>query len=281
MRSIAAIIGVLVLFQAGEAAAKDPAPFPGKVSDWNGFRRHDFAIGTTNVIVVEPAEGKSRPGRPWLWRAEFFGAFPNADVALLKDGWYVVYVATSDLFGAPRAMEVWEKAYEDLVETYGLHPRPAILGMSRGGLYAFSWAALHPDRTMLIDMDNAVCDVKSWPGGKPVGGGKGVGSPAEWAKLKKVYGFRSDAQAFAAKISPLDKLEPVAKAKLPVLLIYGDADKVVPHSENSELLYERYKALGGPVERIVKPGGDHHPHGLEDPKPVVDFFNRVLEKDNG
>jgi hypothetical protein len=61
-----------------------------------------------------------------------------------------------------------------------------------------------------------------------------------------------------------------------MLLVYGDSDKVVPHKENSELLYERYKALGGPVERIVKPGADHHPHGLTDPKPIVEFFQPMF-----
>ena len=42
---------------------------------------------------------------------------------------------------------------------------------------------------------------------------------------------------------------------LALLLVFGDADKVVPHKENSEIVYERYKALGGSVERIVKAGG--------------------------
>lgn len=48
----------------------------------------------------------------------------------------------------------------------------------------------------------------------------------------------------------------------------------MPHSENSEVVYDRYKALGGPVERIVKPGQGHHPHGLGDPGPIVEFFEK-------
>jgi hypothetical protein len=34
----------------------------------------------------------------------------------------------------------------------------------------------------------------------------------------------------------------------------------VPHVENSEVVYDRYTALGGRVEWIVQPGQDH-PHG--------------------
>ncbi len=70
----------------------------------------------------------------------------------------------------------------------------------------------------------------------------------------------------------------LAQAKVPLLLVYGDSDKVVSHQENSEVLYQRYRALSGPVERIVKPGCDHHPHGLKDPKPIVEFFQRAWEK---
>ena len=35
---------------------------------------------------------------------------------------------------------------------------------------------------------------------------------------------------------------------------------------------QRYKALGGKIEVILKPGVDHHPHSLKDPQPIVDFL---------
>lgn len=37
---------------------------------------------------------------------------------------------------------------------------------------------------------------------------------------------------------------------------------------------ERYRALGGNVEIILKPGCDHHPHSLDNAEPVVDFIIR-------
>ena len=33
-----------------------------------------------------------------------------------------------------------------------------------------------------------------------------------------------------------------------------------------------------PVEVIIKPGNDHHPHSLPDPKPIVDFILRAQAK---
>ena len=66
----------------------DPKPFPGTTTGWEGFRRHDFPLDGGNVIVIEPPE--PLPGRPWAWRGEFFGAYPNADVELVRRGWHLV-----------------------------------------------------------------------------------------------------------------------------------------------------------------------------------------------
>jgi len=42
----------------------------------------------------------------------------------------------------------------------------------------------------------------------------------------------------------------------------------VPVAENTAVLAERYRALGGRIEVILKPGVGHHPHSLEDPAPA-------------
>ena len=255
--------------------ADEPRAFPGAEGRWNGFVRHDFTIEGAKALVVEPKA--TLPGRPWAWRGEFFGAFPNADIALLEAGWHLAYIGVPDQFGSPRAMARWEAFHDRLVKDHGLGPKPALIGLSRGALYCMGWAAAHPDKTLAVYLDNGVCDFKSWPGGKPKGLGSGPGSPQEWANLLKAYDFKVDKDAIAYEKNPVDHLEPLLEAKVPILLVYGDADKVVPHLENSAVLFDRYKAMGGPIERIVKPGQDHHPHGLADPRPIVEFFEKARQ----
>jgi len=250
------------------ARADDPKPFPGKVSKWNGFAKHEFQVNRKDAIVVVP--DKALPGRPWLWRAEFFGAFANQDVELVKKGWHIAYLSVQELYGAPKAVEEWEKFYDVLVKEYGMHPKPGVIGLSRGGMYTLAWATAHPDKTLAIDLDNAFVNPKTYPGRKAK-----VLSP-EWTNFLKAYGFKSDEEIDAYKDFPADHMEAMAKAKVPILLVYGDADKAVSPKDNSEMIFDRYKALGGPATRIVKPGGDHHPHGLPDPKPVVEFFEKAL-----
>src|SRR3954464_9224032 len=204
------ILGTLLL---ASVPAQRVNPFPGMESRWEGFVRHDFPVDGAKVIVVEP--GRPLPGRPWAWRGEFFGAFPNADIALVKAGWHLAYIAVPDQFGSPRAMARWEKLHDVLVKDHKLSPRPALIGLSRGALYCLAWAAAHPDRTLLVYLDNGVCDFRSWPGGQPKGLGTGKGSPEDWAKLLKAFNFQDDREAVASTLNPVDRLGPIAEAKIP------------------------------------------------------------------
>jgi hypothetical protein len=116
--------------------------------------------------------------------------------------------------------------------------------------------------------DAPVCDFKSWPGGK----GKGTGSPGDWKALMKCYGFENEAAALAYTGNPIDLLAPLAQAKVALIHVVGDADNVVPVAENTALIEERYQKLGGTMQVIHKPGVGHHPHGLGDVGPVVEFI---------
>jgi hypothetical protein len=116
----------------------------------------------------------------------------------------------------------------------------------------------------------AVLDYQSWPGGK----GKGKGSPGDWQELRKWYGFESDEQATDYPQTPLKTLGVLAKHQIAIVSVVGDSDEVVPVDENTALAEKIYKELGGVIEVIHKPGVGHHPHGLDDPTPVVEFIEK-------
>jgi hypothetical protein len=101
---LAALLSLAVPY---EARAADPKPFPGTPTKWNEFAKHDFKVGELAATVVIPE--KPLPGRPWVWRGEFFGAFADCDVALVKAGWHLAYVKVPDLFGSPKAVKHWEE----------------------------------------------------------------------------------------------------------------------------------------------------------------------------
>jgi pimeloyl-ACP methyl ester carboxylesterase len=249
-----------------EGGAEDAQAFPGVKSSWNEFGRYDFEVDGCKTLVVVPKE--AAPGNPWIWRAEFFDVAPEVDLALVKRGFHLVYMNVGNTFGCPSAMAHFTAFHKFLTEEHNLSKKPVLEGLSRGGLYIYYWAASNTGKVSCLFGDNPVCDFKSWPGGK----GNGPGSPDDWKALQQCYGFVSEAEALAYGKNPIDNLKPLADARIPIIHICGDADEVVPYPENTAILKDRYEKLGGEIVVIIKKGLKHHPHGLEDPTPVVNFI---------
>jgi lysophospholipase L1-like esterase/pimeloyl-ACP methyl ester carboxylesterase len=243
------------------------AAAPAIAADFHGFERLDFERDGRKCILVKPRQVAA--GKPWIWRARFFGHEPQTDVALLNAGWHVAYVDVAGLFGSPRAVAIWNNFYRHLTAEQGFHPRPALEGMSRGGLIIYNWAKQNPDKVSCIYADAPVCDINSWPGGK----GTGKASQKAWSQCLAEYGLDETA-ARTAKVNPIDGLEALARARVPLLHVVGEADGVVPVGENTNILESRYRKLGGPIQVIRKPGVDHHPHSLNPPDPIVEFILR-------
>ena len=227
----------------------------GKKSKFHGFEQTDFNIDDLSCKIVSPK--KAAKGNPWIWRARFWGHEPQTDIALLKKGFHVAYCNVGGLYGAPSAVERWDRFYNHVTKEHQLSKKVALEGMSRGGLIIFNWAAKNPEKVSCIYADAPVCDFKSWP------------------KINKAittaYKLTPE-EAKSYKGNPVDKLAPLAKAGIPLLHVVGDDDKVVPVSENTAVIEKRYLELKGPIKVIHKPGVGHHPHSLKDPKPIVDFI---------
>ena len=147
-----------------------------------------------------------------------------------------------------------------MTSEHGLSEKVALEGMSRGGLIIYNWAKKNPEKTLCIYGDAPVLDFKSWPGGK----GKGKGSKGTWEKCLQVYGL-TEIEAKTFRGLPLYGLESLAKQKVPLFHVVGQADTIVPVEENTDLLEKSYKALGGSIKVIRKEGVGHHPHSLKDP----------------
>lgn len=222
--------------------------WPGKKSAWQGYERFDFSVDDRPAYVVVPNQAVA--GNPWVWRARFPGFHAEADLLLLERGFHVAYINTDNMFGSERAMKHWDKFYDVLTEK-GLSQKVALEGVSRGGLFVYGWASRHPDRVACIYADTPVCDIKSWP----KGAGTGVGSQGSWDVLLKEYGL-SNEEALKYDRNPIDILAPIAEAKIPVLHIVSLNDQVVPPKENTFILAERYRKLGGRNRNYRSAGGN-------------------------
>lgn len=236
------------------------------VGEWKGHKKVSFTVGGRESYFVCPE--KPAPGARWAWRAEFFGAFDGADLGLLKAGWYLAYHRVSDMYGCPKAIEYMSEFQDVMVRGFGMNEKTVLIGVSRGGLYSFNYAAAHPERVAALYLDAPVLDIKSWPvglGRGDSGGDKCRRECLEWygLTLEEIRDFHGN---------PLDYAEKVAKSGIPMIIVAGDADTAVPLEENAAIMEKLFTEAGGKMKMIVKPGCGHHPHGLDDPSPIVDFI---------
>lgn len=250
---------LLFLFVIGTCSlfAKDSAFEKYKVAEFE-FQGH-----AAKIVFPE----KSNSEKYWIWRARFWGHEPQTDLALLEKGFHVVYVDVAGLFGNDEAVNLWNDFYTYLTEKYKLNHKVVLEGMSRGGLIIYNWAAVNTDKVACIYADAPVCDIKSWPGGLY----NGKGSKADWEQCLNVFGLNKKTVLEFENI-PIYNAIKVAKAGIPAIHVCGAADQVVPYEENTKLLVENFKKAGGEIEVILKDGVGHHPHSLENPKPIVDFI---------
>jgi pimeloyl-ACP methyl ester carboxylesterase len=245
-------------------------PAESKLFDFHGFQGYEFTFQGRNAKVVVPKQ--TATGRPWNWRARFWGGEPQTDIALLERGFHLAYCDISESFANEEALSIWNDFY-NLLYGAGLAKKSTMEGMSRGGVYIYRWAVAYPGRVAAIYADAPVLDLKSWPGGK----GKGSGSPEDWDIFKKDFGLKSEEEAVSFKGNPLDWAEQIAATGIPLLHVVGDADEVVPVDENTAPFEQKIKKAGGSIQVIHKPGVGHHPHSLKNPQPIVDFLLQATQ----
>jgi lysophospholipase L1-like esterase/pimeloyl-ACP methyl ester carboxylesterase len=234
----------------------------GRTDSFHDFEGISFALPISNASCrIFFPHGTAR-GTPWILRARFFGHQPALDLALLERGFHLVYCDVANLYGSPPGVERYRELHS-LLDDAGFSQRAVLEGMSRGGLQILHWAMAQPQRVAAMYGDNPVVDIRSWPGGN---GGKR--SDADWQRCLQAYNL-NEASAVNFEPPTTADLKPLAAEDIPMLLVLGMHDQVVPVAENGELLAQRYAAAGGRVELWRKPANGHHPHGLDPVEPLL------------
>jgi pimeloyl-ACP methyl ester carboxylesterase len=236
-----------------------------KASSFHDFAELDFTLPDDGSACKIVSPKNAAAGNPWVWRARFWDHEPAFDIAMLEHGYHLVYCDVVELWGAPKAVARWDKFYA-LAQKVGLGPKPVLEGMSRGGAFIFNWAKANPTKVTAIYGDNPLLDIKAFPNTPE--------SQASRKQCLECYGI-TEAQLPDFKGSPIDGLEGLAAAKVPVFFVLGAKDDVVPITKHADVFEARYKALGGSVARWVKQEAGHHPHGLKPVEPLVEAMLAV------
>ncbi|TDU71278.1 dipeptidyl aminopeptidase/acylaminoacyl peptidase [Prosthecobacter fusiformis] len=221
-------------------------PLNGKIDF--GTQRDDFDVAGVEGFVLHPTKPAANGTRPWAWYAPTIGNNPGTGNTwliqrLLDKGFYVVGLYVGETFANPKSREQFTTFYHHLRQHYQLAPKVTLIAQSRGGLNHYNFAADHPQWIECIAGIYTVCDLRSYPG---------------LERAAPAYGLTPDQLGRQISLhTPVERLAPIAAAKIPILHIHGDSDVVVPIEANSAALAEKYKALGGQMELITIPGKGH------------------------
>jgi alpha-L-rhamnosidase len=225
-------------FRTGGSALKE-LPMEGEVFQVEGH---------TAFLILPKDRLEGRP-TPWVWYAPALPGLPGAEEGwmfekFLAAGIAIAGVDVGESYGSPRGRALFSAFHTELVRNRGMAGKACLLARSRGGLMLYNWACENPESVASIAGIYPVCNLTSYPG---------------VAKACGAYDMSAaELSAQLPRHNPLDRLAPLAKAKVPIFHIHGDADAVVPLKENSGELAKRYHELGGTMELVVPPGQGHN-----------------------
>lgn len=236
------------------------------VLDFHGFKCIEFEFLGKAAKLVCP---KTLANGNWALKTEYFDAFPDTELELLSRGWHVAYNENINRWAQEEDLERKAAFVEFVSKEFNLSKKCVPVGMSCGGMYAVKLAAKIPDRIAGLYLDAPVINLLSCPCALGV---------AKVSLYDEYFSFtgRTISEMLSYRDHPFDKLPILLDFNIPILLVAGDSDGVVPYSENGVLVERYYREHGGNIQVFIKPGCDHHPHGLENCKIAADIIESFV-----
>jgi alpha-beta hydrolase superfamily lysophospholipase len=220
------------------AIAQDNLPKTAETFEIDGHKAFVYA-------APQPAQG-----RPWMWYAPTLNGVSLVQrklyfESLMQAGISIAGFDLGEVRGAPGSTAKFSLFYDEMIKR-GWSPQPILLGQSRGGLMMLAWGVRNPDKVRAFVGIYPVCNLASWP--------------LKNSKAATLADFGMPEAELASKLShfnPVDNLQGLVANKVPMFVVHGDSDIVVPYDDNSRLLKERYEAGGGSIMVKVIPGEGH------------------------
>src|SRR6202165_4221155 len=263
MRLALGLLFVTAIFWAAKrsTAAEGQHPhFQGEKTTWHGFDRYDF--------IMDDATGAITPMIAPEKEVSSYGI----DVTL-KDGKRrcVVIVPGKPAPGYPWSWRgnYWNHQPQTEVELLnrGLHiayvaPDPGRQGKAWDRWYKF------------LTEEHGLSKKAAF-----IGMSKGGVNEFNWGVVNpdKVACIYADNPALYEE--DFAKLPELAKHDVPLLHICGSEDMLL--QRHTLVVENMYHQLGAAITVIIKEGHAHHPHSLQNPKPIADWIEQHMQPSTG
>lgn len=218
------------------------------------FTKLSFMFEGKQAIVVLPEKTCGR----WMLKTEYFDAFQDFECELVKRGYTLAYLQNGSRLVKEGDLERKKRFADFLINEFNLADKCVPVGMSCGGLHAIRQASAYPEMISVLCLDAPVVNLLSWP--FHMSDRTTFCSEGAEKEVFDALGL-TRTTILTYRDHPFDHIPDLLKAKIPMLLTYGDADGEVPFSENGILLAEAYDKTDIPHLVMGTPGRGHHPHG--------------------
>ena len=232
---------------------------------FDNYKQKEFYFAERKAVIIYP---NCKPNGKMLLKTEYLDAFPNFDEAMLDRGYYLIHIYHRSRWAPDVETDIMADFIKYCAKELNASERIIAEGMSCGGLQAAKLAQLYPELVAVIYLDAPVLNILSMAG---LGELSSETAGAFWREIVDAYGVNKSSIVNFRK-SPIDNLAPLTDNNIPVIMLYGNSDNVVIYQENGKVLEEYYNEHGGTIKVIAKSMCGHHPHGLDDPTPIIEFI---------
>ncbi|GEM_PF-439661 len=259
--------GAMLLLCSGQLVAQDGKPAARSVKKLV-LPGESFLVEGRPSFVLLPPKAKRKTPQPWIMYSPTLPPYPDRNEKWMHEQFLAAGVAVAGIdvgeaYGSPQSRTLMTALYTELTGNRGFATKVCLLGRSRGGLWVSSWAIANADKVAGIAGIYPVFDLRTYPG---------------VARAARAYGKTpQELESGLKQFNPIARIDVLAKAKIPVFIIHGDADKVVPLKENSATLADRYKQAGNSDAMtlvVVKGQGHNLWSGFFRCQQLVDFAVR-------
>lgn len=267
MKNASATLFVLLASVAslcGDEAASRPQPQAKPIKSLI-LPGEAFLVDERPAFVFLPDESKRSTPQPWVMYAPTLPGLPDRHEKwmhqqFLDAGVAVAGIDVGEGYGSPASQKLFTALYNEVTKNRGFASKACLLGRSRGGLWCSSWAIRNTDKVAGFAGIYPVFDLRSYP------------------KLNRAapsFGMTPEQlEASLDEHNPVAKIGQMAEAKIPVFIIHGDIDKVVPLEANSAKVRQAYQEAGVAnliTLEVVKGQGHNYFRGFFTSQSLVDF----------
>lgn len=200
------------------------------------YEQYDFALPKIEGPIAVIVPERAAEGMPWVLHCGPVGRASAVNHALLAKGFHLVTAPVGYNHDGP-LIEHWNELYRYLTAC-GFSTKPVVAGVRSAAGEVYAWAEANPD------------------------------------KVACVYGENPILHSNLASVQPLEGLDGLARAGVPLLHVCAATD---PHIDHTRQLAARYQQLGGQIEVIVEEEKAHCAVLPSEPERVVSFLQHAAQ----